>query len=88
MKRFLLGSLIIAGVIFLIFWEGKKAGQSSAKVESQKEVIKQKEIEIEVKNEIIKENKKVAKRRVKARAVPISDDLIWLQQNICQDCNH
>lgn len=87
MKRFLFGSLIIIVVVFLIFWEGKKSGESNAEAKSQKEIIKYKEVEIEVKNKIIKQSRNVAKRQAKARAVPISNDIVWLQQNICQDCD-
>lgn len=87
MKRFLFGAIAITGVIFLIFWQGKKAGENKATVKGQEEVIKNKEAEIEIKNDIIKQGKEVYKRQTKARAVPISDDLVWLQQNICQDCD-
>lgn len=87
MKRLLFGSVAIAGIILLIFWQGKEAGKTQATAQQQKVIIKNKETEIKAKNDFIKESQNVAKRQAKARAVPISNDLVWLQQNICQDCD-
>lgn len=79
MERFIIGGLIIAGVIFTIYYSGLKKGK-------QEEVVKQQEQVIEKQNEVIKEQKQVHIRQVKNKRTSIDDDISWLQNNICTDC--
>ena len=79
--KYLITCILIISIIIFIFWQGKSAGET-------KEAVKCQSVEIQIKDETITQSKAVFKRQVIARATPINDDLIWLQQNICPDCNN
>lgn len=74
----------ISFVIILIFYfyiQGQKKGENIQKINYQQE-------QIEVQNEIIKENKKVFARKVINKSYTTESNVSWLQQNICQDCQN
>ena len=66
-------------ILFFVYKEGEKKGTVT-------EVKKQQETEIKVQNEVIKEKKKVIRRKVIAKSVSTNDNLNWLRQNRCKDC--
>jgi hypothetical protein len=79
MKTFILGVGLILIFLFFSFYTGKKTCESENKISEQKTEIITKEI-------IINETKKVNERRVKALTIAPDANILWLQENICQDC--
>ena len=71
---------IIALGLFFFAREFKKAGKNETKV-----------IELEKENKgqnvTIQQNKEVRKRQTINNSVPSSDNVIWLFDNFCTDCN-
>lgn len=79
MTKTIAAVVLIALVLALIFSQGKEFGAN-------KEIAKQQIEQIQIQNEVIEEKKQVFQRQTKNKLVSISDDLSWLQDNICQDC--
>lgn len=79
MKIYLILSLLVAGLFLAIYHKGKSDCE-------QKNLLKEKEKEIIVKEIIINENKKLNERRTKALLATPDDNILWLRENICQDC--
>jgi len=79
MKLYFIALTLIILAVFAIFSFGKKQCQKE-------NLIKEQEREIKVQETIIIETKKVNERRNKALTVSPDDNLMWLEENICQDC--
>jgi len=79
MKLYFIALTLIILAIFAIFSFGKKQCQKENLIEEQKQ-------ELITQETIIIETKKVNERRAKALTVSHDANLVWLAQNICQDC--
>jgi hypothetical protein len=71
----------IGTILFLIYKEGEQKG-------AVKEIKQNQEIELKVKNEIIKENKKIIKRKAISKSISNNDNFNWLLKNRCKDCSN
>jgi hypothetical protein len=81
-SRLVLIASIIFAVISFIFWLWKKA-ESDCK---NKHLISDQAQEIIVKDHIITETKQVYERRNETLRANPDDNLLWLEENLCQDC--
>lgn len=79
MKIYFIALTLIILAVFAIFSFGKNQCQKE-------NLIKEQEREIKVQETIIIETKKVNERRNKALIASPDANLVWLAQNICQDC--
>lgn len=79
MKLYLIALTLIILSAFAIFSFGKNQCQKE-------NLIKEQEQEIRTQETIIIETKKINERRNKALIASHDDNLVWLAQNICQDC--
>lgn len=79
MKTLILGACLILLLMLLSFYTGKKTCETEQIIQEQKTEIIAKEI-------IINETKKVNERRVKALTIAPDANILWLKENICQDC--
>jgi uncharacterized membrane protein len=77
--------LAIISLIFfaLFFWiqHEKKSAKNEITIEKQEE-------QIQVQNEIIKENKEVFERKTINKSFTSNANLQWLYQNICKNCKN
>jgi hypothetical protein len=72
-------AIIIIGLLSRAYYEAKKAGTVECETTHQVQ-------QINTQNEIIQEVKIIHKRKQANLAIPINDDLIWLQEFACSDC--
>ena len=75
---FILSGLILA-IIITVYFLGKNQCE-------QENIIKTQEEEIITKEVIINQTKRVNERRTKALAATPDANLVWLSENLCQDC--
>lgn len=68
-------------ILLIFFWlmRERKSAKNEIIVEKQQE-------QIEVQNEVIKDKKIISQRQAVARAVSTNDNLAWLRQHRCKDC--
>jgi uncharacterized protein YpmB len=92
MKKYLIPASIIV-IIWLIFQFYSKALEQSREIRNQalqqgkqEETVKQQTQTITIQNEVIKERKKVVKRKNINRTIPTNDNLLWLKAHRCKDC--
>lgn len=79
MRNVIILLLVVIFIIFISYFFGKKNCEN-------KNIIEQQEIEIETQQIINTETKQVNERRSKALVAAPDDNLVWLRENICQDC--
>lgn len=70
--------IVIAAIFFLVKHE-RESAENEVVIEQQKE-------KIEIQNEVIKDKKIISQRQAVARAVSTNDNLVWLRQYRCKDC--
>lgn len=76
--------IVVVGLVILsLFLFYKK----SKEIGTQEQVAKEQEKIIIIQNEVIKDKKEVAKRVAKYKAIPTNDNIVWLRQEFCTDCN-
>lgn len=81
MKKYLtliVNSLVIVGLILFYRFAGDNR---EAKI-----TVKEQDKTIKIQNEIIKDKKIISQRQAMARAVSTNDNLVWLRQHRCKDC--
>jgi len=71
----------VSTILFFIYKEGENKG----KVE---QIKKTQEIERTIKDEIIKENKEIVKRKAVNKSISTNDNFNWLFKNRCKDCKN
>jgi hypothetical protein len=72
--------VLISAILAFIYTQGKESGKIN-------EVIKNQEQQIEIQNVIIEERSEVNKRKAISKTINTTDNIEWLRQNSCADCN-
>lgn len=75
----LITGLFIVFILYFIYSQGGEKEKAKAEAKCQNE-------KIIINKEIIKENVEVKARKKINKFTPVNDDLIWLQNNRCSDC--
>lgn len=79
MRDIIILLLVVIFIIFISYFFGKKNCEN-------KNIIEQQEMEIETQQIINTETKQINERRSKALVATPDDNILWLKENICQDC--
>lgn len=79
MYRIYFSIIVIAGLLSYAYYKGKREAQREC-------IIKNQQQQIEVQNEIDKSKKEVETRFKTNIVIPVSDDLLFLQESFCEDC--
>ena len=70
---------IISGIIAFTYYKGIKSGYNSA-------LVKQQANQLLIQNTILNEKQNITKRKAANRIVSTNDNLLYLKQTRCSDC--
>lgn len=76
---YLLAFIGVSAIIAFFYFKGQRDCET-------KQIIQEKKEQVIIYETIIKEKKAVNKRRNDALLVNSDDNILWLEENLCEDC--